>query len=186
MLLFLFLSFVVFLHVPIISSTFACEINNDSMSYIEKNLMNGESIVTRAQLHAVVYVWPVVLAIASFVVMGFAAFTESYAYPVGVGVVMLVIALIWAVLIHDNRKYVLTNKRLIEKVGIVRRESREILLRKCEGVQLTQSVLGRILNYGTVTVSTTGDAVNDYKYIKDPIRFSTLINQQIDQLRDDS
>ena len=77
------------------------------MSYIEKNLMNGESIVTRAQLHAVVYVWPVVLAIASFVVMGFAAFTESYAYPVGVGVVMLVIALIWAVLIHDNRKYVL-------------------------------------------------------------------------------
>ena len=61
------------------------------MSYIEKNLMNGESIVTRAQLHAVVYVWPVVLAIASFVVMGFAAFTESYAYPVGVGVVMLVI-----------------------------------------------------------------------------------------------
>ena len=91
MLLFLFLSFVVFLHVPIISSTFACEINNDSMSYIEKNLMNGESIVTRAQLHAVVYVWPVVLAIASFVVMGFAAFTESYAYPVGVGVVMLVI-----------------------------------------------------------------------------------------------
>ena len=132
------------------------------MSYIEKNLMNGESIVTRAQLHAVVYVWPVVLAIASFVVMGFAAFTESYAYPVGVGVVMLVIALIWAVLIHDNRKYVLTNKRLIEKVGIVRRESREILLRKCEGVQLSQSVLGRILNYGTVTVSTTGDAVNDY------------------------
>ncbi len=156
------------------------------MGYIEKNLMEGERIVMRAQLHAVVYVWPVVLAIASLVVMGFAAFIDQTAYPLTVGVVMLLVAVIWAVLIHDNRKYVLTNKRLIEKVGIVRRESREILLRKCEGVQLSQSMLGRILGYGTVTVSTTGEAVNDYRYIKDPIRFSTQINQQIDRLRDDS
>lgn len=156
------------------------------MSYIEKNLMNGEQIVARAQLHAVVYVWPVALAVASLVVMGLAAFVDQSAYPLTVGGAMLVAAILWAVMIHDNRKYVLTNKRLIEKVGIVRRESREILLRKCEGVQITQSILGRILGYGTVTVSTTGEAVNDYRYIKDPIRFSTLINQQIDQLRDDS
>lgn len=156
------------------------------MSYIEKNLMNGESIVMRAQLHAVVYVWPVLLALCALVVMGFAALIDERAYPLTVGVVMLVVALIWGVLIHDNRKYVLTNKRLIEKVGIVRRESHEILLRKCEGVQISQSVLGRILGYGTVTVSTTGEAVNDYRYIKDPIRFSTQINQQIDHLRDDS
>jgi hypothetical protein len=53
-------------------------------------------------------------------------------------------------------------------------------------VQLSQSIMGRILNYGTVIVSTTGEATNDYKFIKDPIRFSTLINQQIDALRDDS
>jgi len=30
------------------------------MSYIEKNLMNGENILYRGKLHWVVFVWPVI------------------------------------------------------------------------------------------------------------------------------
>ena len=58
----------------------------------------------------------------------------------------------------------------------------ELMLRKCEGIQVEQSILRRILNYGTLLV-TTGEVTNRYKKIKDPVTFSTRINEQIDELR---
>ena len=156
------------------------------MGYIEKNLMEGEHIVMRAQLHYIVYWQPALLILLAILLFVFQISPEVYTYQGIVAALLLVIAFFSILYIHGNRKYILTNKRLIEKIGIIRRDSRELLLRKCEGVQLSQSILGRILNYGTVIVSTTGEATNDYKYIKEPIRFSTLINQQIDLLRDDT
>jgi len=156
------------------------------MGYIEKNLMEGEHIVMRAELHYIVYWQPALLILLSILLFVFQISPEVYTYQGIVAAILLVVAFFMVVYIHGNRKYILTNKRLIEKIGIIRRDSRELLLRKCEGVQLSQSIMGRILNYGTVIVSTTGEASNDYKFIKDPIRFSTLINQQIDALRDDS
>ena len=56
------------------------------------------------------------------------------------------------------------------------------MLRKCEGIQVEQSILGRILNYGTLLV-TTGEVTNQYKMIKDPVTFSTRINEQIDMMK---
>ncbi|MBO4826078.1 MAG: PH domain-containing protein [Prevotella sp.] len=156
------------------------------MGYIEQNLMEGEQIIMRAQLHYIVYWKPAVLILLALILFVFQISPEVYSYQGILAAILLVIAFISILVIHGNRKYILTNRRLIEKVGIVRRESREILLRKCEGVQLSQSIMGRLLNYGTVVVSTTGEAENDYKYIQAPVRFQTLINQQIDHLRDDS
>lgn len=83
---------------------------------------------------------------------------------------------------YGGRQYVLTNRRIIAKKGLVQRDSLELLLRKCEGVQIRQSVLGRIFDYGTVIV-TTGEATNYFEYIKNPIAFSSAINQMIDSLK---
>lgn len=156
------------------------------MGYIEQNLMEGEQIITRAQLHYIVYWKPALMILAALILFVFQISPDVYTYQGYLAAILLVIALISILVIHGNRKYILTNRRLIEKVGIIRRESREILLRKCEGVQLSQSIMGRIFDYGTVVVSTTGEAENEYRYIQSPVRFQTLINQQIDHLRDDS
>ena len=156
------------------------------MGYIEQNLMEGEQIIMRAQLHYIVYWKPAALILLALILFVFQISPDVYTYQGIIAAALLIIAFISILFIHGNRKYILTNRRLIEKVGIIRRESREILLRKCEGVQLSQSIMGRMLNYGTVVVTTTGEAENDYKYIQAPIRFCTLINQQIDRLRDDS
>jgi len=151
------------------------------MGYIEKNLMEGERIVMRAKLHYIVYWKPVALALLAIALL-FVPMGDYANYRLLLCLALLVIAAISVAVIHGNRQYILTNRRLIEKVGIVRRESHEILLRKVEGVKLSQSIMGRILNYGTVVVSTTGDAENDYCFIEDPVRFSTMINQQLDQV----
>ena len=91
---------------------------------------------------------------------------------------LLLAALIWAVNIYGGRKYLLTNKRLILKRGIIKRNSLDLILRRCEGVSISQSIMGRILDYGTVIVS-TGEVSNSFSHIENPVKFSSMINQQI-------
>lgn len=94
-------------------------------------------------------------------------------------VVLLFLAGIWYLVVSKGKKYVLTNKRVIEKHGIIQRSSKELMLRKCESVEVRQSVAGRLFGYGTVIV-TTGEDTNAYDFIMSPVRFSTKINEQID------
>ena len=148
------------------------------MGYIQSHLISGETVVYEAKLHSIVYIGPILLSICAF---------GATLLPVDPGVIVCIMLLIlvfafgWAISIYGGRQYVVTTHRLICKRGIIMRKSFELLLRKCEGVQVEQSILGRILNYGTVLV-TTGEATNRYKHISDPFTFSTKIHEQINNL----
>lgn len=152
------------------------------MGYIEKNLMDGEQIVYRAEMHWIVYWLPALLALIGIVQFVIPTEKAGLMVQIALCVILLIAALIGAVKVNGGRQYVLTNKRVIAKRGIITRDSLELMLRKCEGVKISQSIMGRILNYGTVMV-TTGEATDSFDYIKDPIRFSTQIHQQIDNLK---
>lgn len=71
-----------------------------------------------------------------------------------------------------------TNKRVILKTGILSRNAVDLVLSKCEGLHIKQSIAGRIFNYGTITV-TTGGVTSSYAYIVDPLAFRREINAQI-------
>ena len=148
------------------------------MGYIESSLMRGEQIIYTAKLHGIAYALPIIVM--------FIAIAVCCALPADaagiVGLVVFTICVLWCVEIHGGRQFVLTNKRVIEKRGIINRKVNELMLRKCEGIQVEQSILGRMLNYGTVLV-TTCEATNLYNKILNPFRFSTLINEQIDGLK---
>ena len=148
------------------------------MGYIEKNLMDGEQIVYEARQHWIIYWKPFLLLL---VAIGLFAIPSQYmelTIQMIASATLLVVAAIWAVNIYGGRKYILTTGRLILKRGIIRRESTDLILRRCEGVSIRQSIMGRIFRYGTVSVS-TGEVVNEFRLIEDPVRFSTQINQQI-------
>ena len=149
----------------------------DNMSYIEKNLMDGEQIVYEARQHWIIYWLPallLVVAVAQF------AFPLDLLLQACIALALAAIAGIWALNIYGGRKYILTTKRLILKRGIVKRESLDLILRRCEGVSIKQSIIGRILDYGTVVVS-TGEVANSFERILNPVKFSSQINQQIAQ-----
>ncbi|MBP5688285.1 MAG: PH domain-containing protein [Muribaculaceae bacterium] len=152
------------------------------MGYIQKNLMSGEFVAYEAKQHGIIYTWPVLLALLSF--GAFFIPIEKWWINACICLVVLLIALFWAISIYGGRQYVVTNNRLIFKRGIINRSSHELLLKKCEGVQVDQSIPGRIFDYGTVMV-TTGEVTNSYKYISHPLRFSTSIHEQISHLKDD-
>lgn len=146
--------------------------------YIEKNLMPNEHIVYAANLHGIVYILPCALMI---LLCGVLMILDDMKIELRLALMTLVIliALIWCIIINGGKQYVVTTKRLIFKKGIIKRTSYELLLWKCESLQIEQSVMGRMLNYGTVIV-TAGQSSNRYEMIKAPLDFSLNIHQQID------
>lgn len=148
------------------------------MGYIEKHLLPNEHIVYTANLHGIVYIIPCTFMI---LLCGLLMIPDDIIIELRLTLMALVIviSLIWCIIINGGKQYVVTNKRLIFKRGIVKRTSYELLLWRCESLQIEQSVLGRILNYGTVIVK-VGESSNRYEMIKAPLDFSLNIHQQID------
>lgn len=75
-------------------------------------------------------------------------------------------------------EYVVTNKKVILKSGILSRDALELVLNKCEGIRINQSLMGRMLGFGSIVV-TTGGVTNKFDFITNPIKFRNEINAQI-------
>ena len=141
------------------------------MSYTTRNLLSNEILKYKASLHWIIYV-PTIL----WLVLGF-VFEAA-----GITWVFVAIALFSfgkALLRKLGSEFVLTNKRVVLRQGIVSRKTVEIILAKCEGVSVDQDILGRILNYGTLVV-TTGGATSRFNYVKGPVTFRNRVNEEID------
>ncbi len=94
------------------------------------------------------------------------------------GVVAIVVALIPGVeiirIVLDwlNERYIITNRRVMEVRGIINKNVRDSALEKVNDVELNQSIVGRVLGYGTVQIITGSDiGVNEFHRISNPVRF---------------
>jgi hypothetical protein len=71
-----------------------------------------------------------------------------------------------------NERYIITNRRVMEVRGTINKNIRDSALEKVNDVELTQSIVGRLLGYGTVEIITGSDiGVNEFKRISNPVRF---------------
>ncbi len=71
-----------------------------------------------------------------------------------------------------NERYIITNRRVMEVKGIINKHVRDSALEKVNDVDLQQSIVGRILSYGTVQIITGSDiGVNMFRRISNPVRF---------------
>lgn len=65
----------------------------------------------------------------------------------------------------------ITNKKIIAKFGFIKRDTIELLLPKVESIQVRQSILGRLLNYGSIVVSGAGNPQAPIPGIAAPLQF---------------
>lgn len=68
-------------------------------------------------------------------------------------------------------EFVITNRRIIIKTGFIARETFEMNLSKIESVNVDQSFLGRILNYGSITIIGSGGTKESFHKISRPMAF---------------
>jgi uncharacterized membrane protein YdbT with pleckstrin-like domain len=95
----------------------------------------------------------------------------------GSGVVALA-ALYWTVTAWFHRwttETDVTNLRVVHKTGFIKRRTFEMSLDKVESVDVNQSILGRILNYGDVTILGVGEGRETIRTIASPLAFRNYI-----------
>ena len=78
------------------------------------------------------------------------------------------------------REFVVTNKRIIIKYGIVSRDTKEYRYEKIESCDVNQNVIGRIFQYGSIIILGVGGSNNKEHFIKDPFVFRQYIIDRID------
>ena len=141
------------------------------MGYVESVLAPGERIVHRAAITHWHYALSYLIGIACLVGAGVELYMQRErgalvaAVAAAVGVVIILVALIR----RATTELVLTDRRIITKRGIISRATVEMNLAKVESVHVNQSLLGRVLNYGDITVVGTGSSLEPLVGIARPL-----------------
>jgi hypothetical protein len=152
------------------------------MGYVDRRLTTGESVLYHARLHWVIFVAPALIALAGVaaIALGGGARFGGALQLIGFGLLLLAgaMALVrW--LVRTSSEFVVTNRRVLIKVGVLGRHSLELLLTKVEGIGVDQDLWGRLLDYGTVVVSGTGGTREAFTKIADPLRFRTEVQSRV-------
>ncbi len=154
------------------------------MSYIEKNLMDDEEMVHVTRLHPIVLLFP---AAATSLLAGSLAIVDSIPYA-QIVVALFLFAALWRLtdrlILFISSEFGITSKRVLGKTGFIRRTSLDIVLGKVEAIRLSQSILGRILNYGDIEVTGTGGTDEVLRFIPDPLLFRKVVQEQLAELED--
>ncbi|MDB6054049.1 MAG: hypothetical protein JWN25_1572 [Verrucomicrobiales bacterium] len=153
-------------------------------SYVDKELLPGETITFRTNVHWSRFFGTILLAMLFLgIAVGCFIFGSktANAFLNYAGIAALLIAggcLLPAIVVYRTSEFAVTNKRVLIKTGFIRRISLELLLRQVESVLVDQSVLGRMLGYGTIVVIGTGGSREEFDNIANPLEFRKQVQAQ--------
>jgi uncharacterized membrane protein YdbT with pleckstrin-like domain len=68
-----------------------------------------------------------------------------------------------------------TNLRVVHKTGFIRRRTFEMSLDKVESVDVNQSLAGRVMNYGDLTIQGVGEGTQTISTVASPLAFRHAI-----------
>jgi membrane protein YdbS with pleckstrin-like domain len=137
------------------------------MGYAEKNLTPGETIVLRARYHWSIYRGAMSLFLLAVLLGAASLYARQVSPGSGVARLVAILALVFAVIAAigllvrwlraEADEFVVTNRRVIRKVGLIAREIEQAVLEKIQDITVDQGYIGRLLDYGTVTIETASE-----------------------------
>jgi uncharacterized membrane protein YdbT with pleckstrin-like domain len=149
--------------------------------YIDDILQPGEKVLYSTNAHWIFY-WPAIVAWIVAVVLFFlsrSTVNDSIVLLcLSASAVAAIAALYWSAKAWFHRwttETDVTNLRVVHKTGFIKRRTFEMSLDKVESVDVNQSILGRILNYGDVTILGVGEGKETISTIASPLDFRNFI-----------
>lgn len=148
--------------------------------YIDEILQPGEKVLYSTTAHWIFYLpaiaaWIVVLALVAASV----AFPPMALVGLPAAAVIAVVALYFTIRgwFHQfTTETDVTDRRVVHKTGFINRHTFEIALDKIASVEVDQSIPGRLLNYGNVTIVSMGEVKpQPIKTIASPLAFRSAI-----------
>ncbi len=123
------------------------------MSYTKQNLASDEFLSYKAVYHWINWLWAFIFCCT--VILSFKG-------------IPLIIALL-------TTEMSVTNKRFVYKVGWIARKTEEIHLSRIEEVNISQTLMGRILGYGSAVITGTGGSRILVRRIARPSKLQTSL-----------
>ena len=150
------------------------------MGYVDGILEPGEKVVFKTRLSWTLYGRAIVYALIALAVALFAT-----SVPPASGVAFFVAAALAALAAlfsfvrawfrRWTTEIAVTDRRVVLKRGFIRRHTVEMNMQKVESVDVDQTQLGRLLNYGTVTIKGTGSTLESLRMIDHPLKLRSTI-----------
>lgn len=112
-------------------------------NYIEQNLVKNEEVIFKTNYH-----W----------ITCFNVWTILFIFPLIIPIIRIL-----------TSEFAITSKRVIIKTGIISNNTFDMYISKIESIKVNQSLLGQILNYGTVTFIGTGGSRETFDNVSNPM-----------------
>ena len=170
------------------------------MSYLTNVVRPDEQVLAQGKLHWIIY-YPAIawLVIGVILLLRFYGASEPgtlhvvrylVGQPVQIGLGKLHHAGVWLfvlcayltflhALIISMRKLTteiaVTDRRVIYKTGVIATHTDEMNMDKIESVLVDQTMMGGLLNYGTVDIRGTGEGLENLRYISSPISLRNAV-----------
>ena len=149
--------------------------------YIDDILQPGEKVLYSTNTHWIFFLPAItgwIVAIAFFVVSGMVPGGTPMLLSLSMSALSAIFALYKTATAWFHRwitEIDVTNLRVVHKTGFIQRKTFEMSLDKVESVDVNQSILGRILNYGNVSIFGVGEGNKTIDTIASPLEFRNHI-----------
>jgi uncharacterized membrane protein YdbT with pleckstrin-like domain len=147
------------------------------MSYVSSTLQTGENLRVLAYRHWIIYLGPlawgvagVLLAVLASPFTGAGSVFPGLMLVGGIGLSLMALMAAFGVWFKNwTTELAVTNRRVIFKSGFIRRNTEEMNMDKIESVVVSQTLFGRLLNYGTIYVKGTGQSIEPLQFVRTPL-----------------
>lgn len=168
------------------------------MSYVQKSLVPGETLLYQTRHHWFVLLGPLLLSCV-FIALAVGLLAESVEAKNGkglaagaseteihameIGAVVLAIAAIgtfaYGVAKRNATEMAVTNRRVLIKTGMGSRRTLDLMLSRVESIGVEETFAGRMLGFGSVVVRGTGGTPESFVMIANPQEFRRSVQEQI-------
>ncbi len=149
--------------------------------YIDDILQPGEKVLYSTNAHWIFYLPAIaawIVAILLFLLSRQTTTESIVLLCLAASAVVALVALYWTLTAWFHRwttETDVTNMRVVHKTGFIKRRTFEMSLDKVESVDVNQSILGRIFNYGDDTERGVGEGAETIDTIASPLEFRNHI-----------
>jgi hypothetical protein len=145
--------------------------------YTATTLQADERPLHKTTIHWMVLIAPILLSLFSLIIIGPIGMIASWKGQSWVWLLLVIpVAIVAsAALTVRTSELVITDRRVLIKVGFIRRQTFEMFISKIESVAVAQGMIGRFFNYGTVEIRGTGGSSESFATIAAPLQFRDAI-----------
>lgn len=129
------------------------------MTYIEKHLNYGETLVRVGRFHWLWYA----RAWAALILFGWLI----------VGLIYFIYEMIRLI----TTEFAVTDRRLVKKTGFIAANVDQMSLEAIEGASMKQGVIGRIFGFGNLEIEGRGEGEVDFPTMAAPAKFLKAVNE---------